>query len=138
MELKKGEVICDKCNGKGSIDNTPDKNYRLYLNTRICPECHGEGKLDWIENLVGKDSIIMEWDTKPPITTLYGMNFNSLTLDDIKKVEEEINKQMWVTSSHFFGHAYPNYLDNAGKDFEKFKARLNYGFNYNNEGEEIE
>ncbi len=56
MKLKKGEVKCDKCKGKGKI---PAKDHpRVYISTEgslfECPKCFGTGKLDWVENIVGK------------------------------------------------------------------------------------
>lgn len=51
MELKKGEVICDMCNGTGIVDNKSGiySNFRMYLSKVNCPKCQGSGKLDWIE-----------------------------------------------------------------------------------------
>ncbi|MGD2072670.1 MAG: hypothetical protein PVG65_04185 [Candidatus Thorarchaeota archaeon] len=43
-----GEVICDKCNGWGSLF-TDDNNHSIQ-----CNKCWGEGKLDWIEKATGK------------------------------------------------------------------------------------
>lgn len=53
MITKKGEMICDKCNGEGNIGFIePDKNGRSYW--QVCPKCLGFGKVDWIENIIGK------------------------------------------------------------------------------------
>ena len=50
--------ICDKCNGEGSIyedfsEGDPLWEPEYQLGT-ICPKCNGHRKLDWIENIVGK------------------------------------------------------------------------------------
>ncbi len=44
MNLEPGEYKCDKCNGDG---------------VWYCIHCRGTGKLDWIENIVGKQEPIM-------------------------------------------------------------------------------
>lgn len=49
IKLNPGEVLCDKCNGKGRI--TYSKHF-----SETCYKCKGVGKLDWIENIVGKTS----------------------------------------------------------------------------------
>lgn len=65
MELKPGEVKCDKCNGTGIINNStyivklPGVNYTSTISSESligvkCKRCKGEGKMDWIENVVGK------------------------------------------------------------------------------------
>lgn len=40
-ELKLGEMICPKCEGKGSVDGG------VYIN-KICDKCEGEGIIDWV------------------------------------------------------------------------------------------
>jgi hypothetical protein len=53
--LKEGEVICSRCNGyKFVIDHnrgTLLTDYRI-----LCEKCGGDGKLDWVENVVGKEN----------------------------------------------------------------------------------
>jgi hypothetical protein len=46
LKLKKGEVLCNKCNGKGFFGRGRFPP--------VCPKCLGAGKLDWVENIVGK------------------------------------------------------------------------------------
>jgi len=43
-----GKLICDLCHGSGTYSHRDDLDGE-------CPKCHGEGKLDWVENVVGKD-----------------------------------------------------------------------------------
>ena len=47
-DLKKGEVVCNKCHGRGCFD-VPESPRLL----KQCLKCHGKGKLDWIQNVVG-------------------------------------------------------------------------------------
>ncbi|MCK5603330.1 hypothetical protein KAR91_15710 [Candidatus Pacearchaeota archaeon] len=54
-DLKKGEVICNKCLGVGSLDVPGNERLR-----KVCQKCYGEGKIDWIENVVGK--ALIEFD----------------------------------------------------------------------------
>lgn len=43
-----GEVLCNKCNGLGIIQNCNGFSTK-------CDKCDGVGKLDWIEQIVGKN-----------------------------------------------------------------------------------
>ena len=46
-------IVCSKCNGKRTLEEpTPNSNYCILL---ACPKCGGDGKLDWVENVVGKE-----------------------------------------------------------------------------------
>lgn len=55
-KLNPGDVICYKCKGKGSSEHEPilSDMHNGYWKMQ-CDICHGEGKLDWIENIVGKE-----------------------------------------------------------------------------------
>ena len=54
MNLKEGEIICDKCKGAGSTKVKRDpRRSGPYHPTMICIKCLGEGKIDWIENIIG-------------------------------------------------------------------------------------
>jgi len=50
IELKEGELLCDQCEGRGTI---PEKDDPFML-ARMCEKCQGDGKVDWIENIMGK------------------------------------------------------------------------------------
>jgi len=56
MQLNEGEVICDQCNGKGYEKYTEPKGNNFYIKKRTCIKCHGDGKLDWLENITGKEN----------------------------------------------------------------------------------
>ncbi len=52
--LKEGELICDKCDGKsGSVNGKPSDSLTNAAWVR-CSKCQGTGKVDWVENIVGK------------------------------------------------------------------------------------
>ena len=60
MDLKEGEVICSKCDGKG-VELIPHKflfqgKVEMGQRTIFCSKCDGNGKLDWVENIVGKET----------------------------------------------------------------------------------
>lgn len=48
--MEEGYVVCDKCNGQGTLDINENPVARI----RPCSKCLGAGKLDWVENVVGK------------------------------------------------------------------------------------
>ena len=50
LKLEEGEMICDKCEGKGCISSKIDPTTMA----SSCQKCQGTGKVDWIENIVGK------------------------------------------------------------------------------------
>jgi len=52
--LEEGEIICDRCNGTGDAgDNKFPGAWRSWEPT--CNKCWGTGKLNWIENVFGKE-----------------------------------------------------------------------------------
>lgn len=54
LKLKEGELVCDKCEGKGgNAYNHPSDDLTKPEWVR-CQKCQGTGKVDWIENIVGK------------------------------------------------------------------------------------
>lgn len=46
-KLNPGDILCYNCNGS-KVDSDTLGHY-------FCKVCHGTGKLDWIENIVGKE-----------------------------------------------------------------------------------
>ena len=50
MKLEPGEIICDGCNGIG-YDMTID----IETSMEVCPKCFGNKKLNWTENIFGKE-----------------------------------------------------------------------------------
>ena len=60
VKINPGEIICDKCNGTGLVDDPP-KSFSITGHIPgdkyRCQKCKGTGKLDWIENIVGKNKI---------------------------------------------------------------------------------
>lgn len=63
MKLKKGEVRCDKCDGEPYL-------FIKGEHEDICSKCNGNGKLDWIENAIGKEPIIIDKNE-----TIIALNF---------------------------------------------------------------
>ena len=64
------EYTCDKCGGKGILEIQVEKIELLVrgvkvfqpgpVSTKICPLCKGAGKLNWIENVLGKDDPVLD------------------------------------------------------------------------------
>jgi len=50
MQLKPGEVLCDRCNGSGE---NYDPEFVEIWGITDCPKCWGKGKLNWVDNIVG-------------------------------------------------------------------------------------
>ena len=50
INLKPGEVMCNRCNGTGK---NFDKEFVKIWGITDCPKCWGKGKLDWVENFTG-------------------------------------------------------------------------------------
>jgi len=64
------DYVCDKCNGAGFIEYENDKfkNIDKVLYPDLlsqsfilsCPLCKGSGKLNWIENVLGKNDTVFD------------------------------------------------------------------------------
>lgn len=82
MDLKEGEIICDKCKGTGSTkiqrNSTMSGPYHPVM---MCLKCLGEGKLDWIENITRARMFFFNFDSLPKIDkdTLSKSLFFSIT-----------------------------------------------------------
>ena len=44
-----GEILCDVCEGRGSIPDEYNPNF-----SSICWKCQGDGKVDWLSHITGK------------------------------------------------------------------------------------
>lgn len=53
--LNEGDTICDICNGIGMTHYQKDANWHEY---KVCKKCGGTRKVNWIENIFGKQEII--------------------------------------------------------------------------------
>jgi len=62
--MKQGMVSCSRCNGVGNIEYKAGGNLSV---SRECTKCKGTGTLDWIENIVGKKTPDLVWDS-PTLT----------------------------------------------------------------------
>jgi len=111
VELEPGEVICDQCKGTGHPNNNEiDYNDKFYFNVpHACDKCNGSGKLDWIENIVGKNprkltgDWTIEWSTSEQ---LYGSNLEKDIVDQISKnMADKIDKEILegITNGFKFG-----------------------------------
>jgi len=95
--LKPGELICDKCNGKGSVE----ANERL-MKIKTCPKCLGAKKVDWIENAMGKqpkdwffDSSAAVWAQTESELYIHGKPLDEHILDVMaKEIAKEVDKQI--------------------------------------------
>lgn len=101
MELKKGEVICSECNGQKDIENPHEipkekrKPYKVYITRIVCPKCKGEGKLDWIENLIGKEKTVTTASLEIDIEGTVGSDLtNSIYADMTKEIAYDIDDKI--------------------------------------------
>ena len=71
------DYICNRCEGTGTLDANND------FVDYICPKCLGTGKLNWIQNIFGKQpkfhSIIFDPST-----------YSEISEEFIKKASEEL------------------------------------------------
>lgn len=102
MKLNPGEVICDQCKGTGHPNNNKiDYNSRFYfVPPTVCDKCNGVGKLDWIENIVGKQPRMLSANWSVDFSTaeqLYGPK--SADMEEVinqmsKKIADDIDKEI--------------------------------------------
>ena len=68
MDLKEGEIICDKCRGTGSTKvKRKSKIPEPYYPLTMCLKCLGAGKLNWIENITGVKMRFFNFESLPKI-----------------------------------------------------------------------
>ncbi|MCK5613091.1 hypothetical protein KAR91_65060 [Candidatus Pacearchaeota archaeon] len=91
-ELEPGYVICSECDGTGGFQkNRLDPKYHYY----VCTKCWGEGKLDWIENVMGKQP---EWTSKSVSSSSCSSSV-SPGVSLIKKYEYETRRRNYEHNS---------------------------------------
>jgi len=102
IQLKEGEVVCDKCYGTCHEPNSDDNDD---LCTEICGRCLGHGKLDWIENIVGKirekRKLSSDWtiSSSTDIKTIFSYDIQKEIIETLakeiaKEVDEEILREL--------------------------------------------
>ncbi len=86
MKLKEGEIICNKCNGSGSLSSKINASTMAFT----CKKCDGVGKLDWIENVIGKKVPNM-FDSSSTMT-ISGMKFSNYPIKqkDLNKMSKRL------------------------------------------------
>ena len=53
--LRKGEMLCPSCNGKGYLGISLTRSKSIgRAKPKPCDKCKGNGKIDWVENITGK------------------------------------------------------------------------------------
>lgn len=99
IKLEKGEMICPECNGSGISEYVQEiniENYQTITGKTFCEKCFGTGKLDWIENLVGKENPIHN-------VQMFDKNIPQTLIDELyenmsKYVAEDIDKEIMYGS----------------------------------------
>lgn len=91
MKLEPGEIICDKCKGRGTIPKV-DKPTGEIVTYIICRKCHGKKKVDWITNAMGERSC---YYVKPGVyvkevdLSEYIPSFNQVKTFEIKNINQK-------------------------------------------------
>ena len=96
IELLPGDIICDKCSGKGWLEGKTDWYYN-------CDKCYGARKLDWVERIMGKANpfpkraLKANWtiEMEEDLVAIHDVNLESEIIDILaeelaEKVDEEI------------------------------------------------
>jgi len=96
--LKEGEMICSRCEGTRLLV-TGEMEFSSFDGTsipsvEICDKCLGTGKVDWVENVVGKDDglAIHILSNNPPTSASLG----SLWEDSTNGNTYTFTKHGWV------------------------------------------
>lgn len=78
-ELNPGEMICPDCEGTGFKDRGEHSHLQVVLSLNKCTTCYGAKKLDWIENIVGKEMPV------------FGLNSTSFTCTNLTHQPKAFN-----------------------------------------------
>lgn len=63
ITLNEGEKFCDKCKGKGKVQKGVRNLGKTGLMLLVCSECLGDGKIDWVEEVLGKQrKVVMNYE----------------------------------------------------------------------------
>jgi len=95
LKLELGEVICDQCNGETFVRYTEQRGKGFYPMKKTCDKCNGTGKLDWIENVVGKEKSTSN-ETIPNLYKYSTWSFIGMEDDEppYKRSSEEIKQRV--------------------------------------------
>ncbi len=62
--MEDGLVKCEDCGGTGEYDTHHDiidvSTGLVMFQTKMCLRCHGKGRLNWIDNVVGKHTTLLQ------------------------------------------------------------------------------
>jgi len=97
VDLKEGEIVCDKCSGTGRTE--VKRNSINFYASGMCPKCLGKGKLDWIENITGIKRFLFNFDAFPNIKPEFLKNI--LLKPSLELSKQEKQKKL-LTSSWVF------------------------------------
>jgi hypothetical protein len=53
--LDPGEVVCPKCNGRGSEKRNIQSGFKITPRRVVCQKCGGLRKIDWIQKATGEN-----------------------------------------------------------------------------------
>ena len=91
IKCEEGELICDKCEGRGSIPSI--QNPQTMAST--CSKCLGAGKVDWVENILGKKPPPMSATSSSWANSTSGHGIPQSFLDEAsKKLADEIDMEI--------------------------------------------
>lgn len=101
IELGPGDVLCNECDGSGYtiVENENKTNAVFEQLNIICPKCYGRGKLDWIENIVGRQKLPPLEINFPDMTTKNYADFQKEYICEFvdeaaKNIAQDIDKEL--------------------------------------------
>ena len=85
-------MICDKCGGRGfTKEGTPTTDGTI-IQEMNCPKCRGKKELDWIENIIGVEPGIPEYEIFFKPTMAAEKIKMNIVIDSTEEwVDEDIN-----------------------------------------------